>query len=445
MRYLILSFFLVSQSAFGINLQEALSFAYTNNPEFTQNKLEFLKSIEAFPKAFSQAFLPDIGLNIQNSEEGKPGQFKERYTNIQEIQKNIYISQSLFNSGGGIAAVSAAKEQFYASKYKFFDEEQKIFIKNIQLYFNCYAAKKKYEISIINLNFLTKEYEAAKERLRLGESTKTEVAYAKMRLSESEYYKSVAFASLQSQNAIFYKKNGIDLTNERLEIPEILDDEIAFTLEEIMALSANNYNIKQKKHELKSAKSDVRVASSKLLPSVILNSSYSIVDKTNKNLQKNVKGEEFQVSLSLHVPIFPKGGEEYSNVRLANKALRQTALAQDQMLKENEVQAISLWSGLNAEKMNLSYLKHAIHAAETALEGTKKEYAEGMRDLLDVIKTEKELYNFKINLIDSTTKYFEKLYQLKALLGELTAEKLKLNVKYFNPDREFNKFKIISF
>ena len=426
---------MVSQSAFGINLQEALSSIYTNNPEFTQNKLEFLKSIEALPKAFSQAFLPDIGLNIKSSKKGEPEQFKKRYTNI--LQKNIYISQSLFNSGGGIAAISAAKEQFYASKYKFFSEEQKIFIKNIQLYFNCYAAKKKYEISIINFNFLTKEYEAAKERLRLGESTKTEVAYAKMRLSESEYYKSVAFASLQSQNAIFYKKNGVDLTNESLEIPEILDDEVPFTLEEIMALSANNYNIKQKKHELKSAKSNVRVASSALLPSVVLNSSYYIEDQTNKNLQGNVKGEEFQVSLSLNVPIFPKGGAEYSNVRLANKVLRQTALAQDQMLKENEVQAISLWSGLNAEKMNLSYLKHAIYAAEVALEGTKKEYTEGMRDLLDVIKTEKELYNFKINLIDSTTRYFEKLYQLKALLGELTAEQLKLNVKYFNPDREF--------
>lgn len=442
-----MSFFLIPQNSFGINLQEALSSAYTNNPEFTHNKLEFLKAIEAYPQTFSKAFMPDIGLNIKNLRKAKPEEFKKGYTN--ELQKSVYITQNLFNGGGGVAAISAAKEQFHASKYKFFNDEQKIFIKNIKSYFNCYAAEKKYEASIIALNFTSKEYEAAKERLRLGESTKTDVAHAKMKLAESEYEKSAVFANLQSENANFYKKNGIDLTNEKLEIPEILDNDIPTSLDELIALASNNYNIKQKKHELKVAKSNRWVASSKLLPSVSLSSSYAIASETRRIQKRNdkKKGKELQIAISLNIPILPNGGAEYSNVRIANKTLKQAALAQDQIFKENEIAAISLWSSLNASKANLSYGKEGLLAAEMALEGTKKEYAAGIRNLLDVLKTERDLYHFKIKAIEATVQYFTTLYEMQALLGKLTAETLKLNVKYFNPDKEFNnnKFKIVGF
>ena len=72
-------------------------------------------------------------------------------------------------------------------------------------------------------------------------------------------------------------------------------------------------------------------------------------------------------------------------------------------------------------------------SAEAAYEGMIQEEMLGFKTIVDVQTFEERLNKARESNFDAQKELVLASYKIKSLMGELTAEKMKLPVEYFNP------------
>jgi outer membrane protein len=152
-------------------------------------------------------------------------------------------------------------------------------------------------------------------------------------------------------------------------------------------------------------------------------------------------------TFSVNVPILAKGGAEYSAIRQAKYQTKQAIIAHDDAVKKIKADCLAKWSTFYASKERVAATDEAVGAAETAYEGMMQEEMLGSKTIIDVLNAEVKLNSARSNRVEAKKELILAAYQIKALVGELTAKSMKLKVDYFDPEKEFKKvkFKIIGF
>ncbi len=100
-----------------------------------------------------------------------------------------------------------------------------------------------------------------------------------------------------------------------------------------------------------------------------------------------------------------------------------------------------MWEGFEAAKSRIVAANQGVDAAQISYDGTVQEEIVGSKTILDVLTAEEKLYEAKITRVDAYKSSVLAAYQMKLLTGELTAQSLKLKVKYFSPEEEFKTIK----
>jgi outer membrane protein len=81
--------------------------------------------------------------------------------------------------------------------------------------------------------------------------------------------------------------------------------------------------------------------------------------------------------------------------------------------------------------------KTEVGAAAEALEGVKEESKVGTRTTLDVLNAEQELLDARIDQVKSQRDRDYAVLQIKAAIGQLTADNLKLPLEPYDPKRHY--------
>lgn len=444
-KYLLLAIgFFSAHSSIAITLEEALPLAYKNSNELKVAQQTFLGEIEAMSRAIS-SFYPDINAGVQVSNtKGRVSGKVVGDPNMDSTSQSISASQSIFSGGSSVAALKAAQSQFRASRGKFYDAEQKFLLSAIDTYLSCYEAQAKYEIASSSAEFRRKELEAAEERFKLGEETRTGTSMARAQLAKAEADKATTFAQMQQYNALFRKL--FDVDPAELSLPE--DPAGLPESSEVLASKslASNHTMQQVKHSASAAKANAVGSLGRLLPNVSLNVSanrttYNPTGSPTVSGGTSANNKQLTTSLSVNIPIFSKGGAEYSNIRAANSDARRLAHQMSDTLLTLKVQANAIWDQYQALKAGMIFNEEYVKAQTLTLEGMTQEYAVGSKSMIDVLDTEDKLNQAKIGDVANKKNYINTAYQIKALMGEMTAKTLKLKVKYFEPEIEFKKVK----
>ena len=111
----------------------------------------------------------------------------------------------------------------------------------------------------------------------------------------------------------------------------------------------------------------------------------------------------------------------------ADRSQRQDEL--DEARHKAHETADNAWQALMTAQAALDADKTEVDAAAEALEGVKEESKVGTRTTLDVLNAEQELLDAKIDQVKSQHDRDLAVLQIKAAVGELTAENLKLPVE----------------
>ncbi len=439
---LLITLLLINFRSLAIDLEAALTSAYTNNDDWKRIQRDFLDEIEKFPQALS-GFLPSIAAevdSVNNKTKGK-SQYNNSTSEVKTLQKSLVVSQPIFNGGRDFSNLKAAQSSFRASRGKYYASEQQVILNSIKAYLDCYETKEIYAISETSVKNNNKQLEAVEEKLKLGEATETDLASAKAGLAAAETNKLTAYANFQAANANFLRVFGVSADN--VGMPQ-LPGGLPASLQELTEKSVRvSPNIVYARHSAEAAKATETAAKANLLPQVSfrVQAGRNYYDPESR-FSSSQNSTTVTSTLSVNVPIYTQGGAEYSRIR---KAKNQTSFAviqvSDQM-KKNNSDCIASWEGFNAAKSKIKAASEEVEAAQVAYDGIMEGERVGTRSVLEVLDAEDKLHKAKIRKVAADKECVLAAYQLKSLLGELTAKSLKLNVAYFNPEDEFKKMKL---
>ncbi|AJQ51595.1 MAG: TolC family protein [Rickettsia conorii subsp. raoultii] len=432
---------LLTSSVAAVDLQEALTEGYKNNEELKAARIKFLDSIEQFPRAFS-GFMPSAGLQInrQNNKTKYNKKYADRLgltpRETDSDQGALTIQQSLFNGGSSVAALKAAQAGFRAARGAYYAGEQKILLNLITAYLDCFESKVKYDISESRVRTNIQQVNTVEEKLRLGEATEVDIATARAGLAAAETNKLAAYADFQGKKANFIRVFGIEPTNITMpELPKMLPA----SLDELTGRAAKlNPDIDSARHNVTSAKALEMAEKGKLLPQVSVQLQSG---RTHYNPQDDINNRSYTTTLSVNIPIYPEGGAQYSRIRSAKNQTRNSAVQLDSAIKQTHAGVVSVWEGFEAAKSRIIAANQGVDAAQISYDGTVQEEIVGSKTILDVLTAEEKLYEAKIIRVDAYKSSVLAAYQMKLLTGELTAQSLKLKVKYFSPEEEFKTIK----
>ena len=173
-------------TAEALNLEETLTSTYNNNQVLKAAQQEFLKDIEAFPKALAD-FLPNISAEISTSSSKQKSSTDPKFVNPRSTQgrhstssgpnvsKGLTISQDVFSGGSSVLGLKAAQAAFWVARSTFYKSEQDILFKAAEAYLNVCESRESYNIANDSLEFHRQNHEMVTEKIKVGEATVTEL------------------------------------------------------------------------------------------------------------------------------------------------------------------------------------------------------------------------------------------------------------------------------
>jgi outer membrane protein len=186
---------------------------------------------------------------------------------------------------------------------------------------------------------------------------------------------------------------------------------------------------------VESAEADISGAKGALLPQVDIVGSAS--HAREQSLTDSSSDNSSTILARVTIPLY-RAGIDYSKSRAAEQTAVQRKLEFDDARNRAREQAVSAWQSLTTAHAAKAGWHDVVTATQAALKGVKMESKFGTRTTLDVLNAEQELFDARINLVRLTYEEILAMLQLKAAVGELTIEGLRLKVAPYDPVRHYN-------
>jgi len=127
------------------------------------------------------------------------------------------------------------------------------------------------------------------------------------------------------------------------------------------------------------------------------------------------------------MPLF-SGGENYSSLKKSKFKKEQSNLILQDTINEVKTDTANAWSAFQSSQSILESIQAQVKAAEIANEGITLEYDSGnTRTTLEVIQSRTLLLNARIANAKAESNFAISKFELLAILGELTLEKIKIS------------------
>lgn len=436
-----------------LTLKKALESAYFS-PQIEAKREETRAKHEQHVQAKS-GFLPKItaGISHQKQHSVQSDDSEGRDTRAKTMQFTdqgyVALKQNIFKGGSTLAAMDKANADVYRAWAELEAEEQKVLSEGAAAYLELVATKKNIEVSEQNVKFLKQAFFAADKKYQVGEETITNVSAAKAELIAGEAELISAKAEYDNAKANFLFKTGLK-PEENIEEPTV-PTFIPKTLGLAIGLSDDhNPNIKSTQFAIDSADAEADSVTGALLPSIDFSVEAARQRTRNKKPQLNQAGNlaagntfatPVTVKTEMSIPLY-EGGEIRSKRRQALQSL--TAQKVNLQKVRNEVcQAIErLWNKHAALQNTFSAYQQVVKASNQALNSLVEEQKAGSKTLLDVLKQQKEHFQRQKKLVDTEKDYLKNAYEFTALMGILTPQRLKLDVKVVDLKEDYSNTKV---
>ncbi len=417
-------------------LEEVLVGTYNSNPQLLSERARLRATDELVPQA-AAGWRPTVqasasyGIGRERTE--VPG--VRRTETLNPLAGSLQASQPLYRGGRTIANTDRSIFQIQAQRAQVFVVEQQVLQAAVQAYMNLYRALAVVQLNANNIEVLKRQLEAAQDRFRVGEVTRTDVAQAESRMARAIADKRQADGNVEVARATFERVSGIVPVD--IEFPKRVP-KTPPTREEAKRLAEqDNPTIIAARFSELAARSNVRSVSGELLPTVSLDGT---VSHNEESQNVNTKITTGQLVARVTVPLY-EAGSTYSRVREAKQTAGQRRIEIETNRRNVVEQASSRWDTLQSARAQIEALRENIRAAQIALDGVQQEAAVGSRTVLDILDAEQELFNARVNLVSSQRDEMVGVYDLTAAMGQLTARQLNLPVELYDMDAYYESVK----
>ena len=413
-------------------LEEALAFAYENNPDLLAARANLRKVDEGVPAAKS-GWRPTVtsslslGASQTNSDSGGTSSDTSSFPG----SLSLSVNQSVYDGGRTEISVRQAETNVQTERSRLFTAEQNVMLSGATAFVDVISARSVVELQTNNLNRLEKQLEATRERFKVGEVTRTDVAQAEARVDRAKADKIKATGDLTSSNSTYQRVIGkrageLQQPEEVKDLPREITEAVNYALE-------NNFSLIAAKFEELSALDGVSLSQSSLRPTVTVSGSASHSETSG---DADSSSTSLSLNANISIPLY-QAGAVYSGIRSAKEEANRRRIlveAARRNVIETSSKAFTAWTTARAQA---EALEAEVASAEIALEGVEQEALVGARTVLDVLDAEQERLSAQVRLVRASRDNFVAAYTLLSALGKLTAKNLGLPVEIYNYDKNF--------
>jgi len=418
-------------------LEDVLSAAYATNPTLLARRAQLRAADEAVPQALSRwrptvTYTEEVGRGRYESNAYTGTSAQGREQGRTSDSKTLTVTQYLYRGGKTVAGTRQAEADVLAGRADLQSKEQSILLSAATAFLDVVRDDSVLKLNINNEQVLRRQLEAAQERFRVGEITRTDVSQAEARLSGAIAERAAADGAVQNSRAKF-----ITVVGRAPEAPQApaAPIRVPASFDEIKSVSlAKNPLVVYSDWTAQSAKDGIDKARGDLLPEVTLNGELS------RGLSTSSQGSELETmeaTVKVKVPLY-EAGEYYSKLRETKHTYGRRKIEADQARRDTLESATKGWEDLQAARARVGSIESQIRASEMALAGVEEEAKVGSRTVLDVLNAEQELFQARVNLVRAQHDQMLAAFTLKSALGEMTAEALALNVEIYDPRKNFD-------
>src|SRR6185437_15358706 len=351
-------------------LTEALSYAYNNNPQLLAQRATLRATDEQVPQALS-GWRPSVNFTGQGGfERGALSQHNgpSVFSNFVQRELDLRITQPVYHGGRTEAQTRQAINAVEAARAQTLATETTVFQAVCQAFLDVVRDQTLVEVNRNNEAVLKKQVDATRDRFRVGEVTRTDVAQAESSYSQAVATRIASEGTLEVSRAAYTRAVGhppgrLVLPKERPTLPATRDEALAIA-------ATNNFNVISGNFTELAAKDNVDAVRGQLLPQISivgdLNRSYS------PSLTLNVAREDVaSVVGQVTVPLY-EGGQIYSQTRAAQQQVGARRSQTDDARRQAVQVASQSWDTLTSARAAIASFSAAVRAAQIALAGTQQ-------------------------------------------------------------------------
>ena len=419
-----LSFSLISSFLKGENLEEIYELALKNDP--------LLKPAEATYRAGKEnkaqgraGLLPTLSISGSSNW----NEYRVLDQIIDQYNSNNYsgrLSQPVFRMDKWFQ-FKRGKSLSDSAQAEFGYQQQETMIRVASAYFNVLNSIDSLNAARAEEKAIGKQKDLAKKRFEVGLAAITEVQETQAAYDLTVVSRISREAQLDSAKETLNSIVGKEITllsplkeNFEISLPDPLDRESWVTLG-----LKNNLQLKSAKFQREAAKHSARAATSNHLPQI------DIVGRVTKSTSKQGKFGGFiqnplfgveqdtrQYAIQFNLPLYA-GGSISSARRQAfanyDRAKEQTIYTERSIIRDVR----SNHFGVQTQVANVTARKQALASAESALEATQIGYEVGSRNTVDLLDSQKRLFQAQRDYASSRYEYIIAMLRLKASVGSL--------------------------
>src|SRR5882757_1109563 len=429
-------------------LEQALTYAYVNNPQINSQRAVVRATDEGVPTALA-GYRPRVAVTANAGTQSLSTTIREIGSTTPIGAAASYFTQSGVNAPRGYGATvtqnllngnqtanrtKLAESQVFAARETLRNIEQTVLVNAATAYMNLLRDAGVLELQRSNLEVLTEQLRQTKARLESGNVTATDVSQAEARLNVGRTQLFTAEANYASSRAVYRQVIGLD--PGRLQPAAPVDRFVPTNLPAAMAAGiAQSPLVITAQHNVDIAIHQVKVAEGALYPVLTVQGS---VQQSYENTLTQLRSFDGQLVAQYTAPIY-QGGAEYAAIRQAKETQGQKQLDLNVARDQARVTVAQSWAQLEAAKQAIESSKNQVKAAEAALNGVREEARLGQRTTLDVLNAQQELVNARIALVTSQRDRLVNSYALLASTGRLAPQVLGLTVPTYDPQVHYHQ------
>lgn len=416
-----------------MTLEEAMALTYESNPNLLASRAQ-LRAVDENVSQARAAWRPSVSSSlsagITSIDAESSGVTTTDATKFPRTG-SISISQALYSGGSFGAVIAGAEADVQAQRASMFTSEQDNLLQAVVAYVNVLRDEATLELQLNNLSRLQKQLEATRDRFRVGEVTRTDVAQAEARVSRARSDRTQAEGDVITARVVFERIVGqvpdsVTQPGTPSGLPTGREEAVDIAVRE-------NFALVQAKFAELAARHAVEQAEASLMPTLDLvgqaQQSYDTGGADNATTSLSAE-------LQLSIPIYQQGSE-YSVIRQAKETANRARLLVDKARREVVDSAASAFESYQTALARIDSLNAEVKSSEIALEGVQQEATVGARTVLDVLDAEQELLDGQVSLVQAKRDATVASYQLLQALGRMTAQDLNLPVQIYDYDTHY--------
>ncbi|WED21467.1 outer membrane channel protein TolC [Vibrio sp. JC009] len=412
----------VSTFATADDLAQIYDLAKENDPTLLRSAAERDAAFEAIEQSRS-TFLPQVNLTASYDINRTDYSSESVSTDNNSFTAGIGFTQELYKRSSWLNLDQSEKSARQADA-AYAAEQQSLILRVATAYFEVLRAQDSLEFVRAEKAAVARQLEQTKQRFEVGLSAITDVHDAQAQ------FDSVLASEVVSENSLINSYESLrEITGQEHTDLNILDTEsfsaarLSETPEALLEQAqTQNLTLLSARISQDIARDNIELASSGRLPSLTLDGSYGLLDRTDESGNNtDVDYNSFNLGLNFSMPLYT-GGNINSQVKQAQFNYVAVSESLEASYRGVVTTVRSSYNNVNASIGTIKAYEQSVISAKSALEATEAGFDVGTRTIVDVLDSTRSLYDANRNLSNARYDYLISILNLRQAVGTLSEQ-----------------------